>query len=90
MIPYARNTSHVKFEPHIYCHLGYCLKSAGRFKEALEAYETGLSLLDVPDQVVDPSVAYYREGRIGKNARMSFVANYRHLVDTIRRLEGER
>jgi tetratricopeptide (TPR) repeat protein len=90
MIPYARNTSHVKFEPHIYCHLGYALKIAGRYKEALEAYETGLSLLDVPDRVVDPSVVYYREGRIGKNARMGFVANYRHLVETVRRMEEER
>jgi hypothetical protein len=90
MLPYARDNYHTKFEPHVYCQMGYALKCADRLEEAREAYETGLSILDVPGEVVDPDIAYYPGGRIGKKRRMGFVANYRHLMRTIRRLEGER
>ena len=88
MLPYARDNYHEKFEPHIYCQMGYALKCAGRLEEAKEAYETGLAVLDAPGETLDPNVAYYPQGRIGKNRRMDFVANYRHLMRALARREG--
>jgi tetratricopeptide (TPR) repeat protein len=90
MLPYARDNYHTKFEPHIYCHIGYCLMLGEKFDEAKEAFDMGLSALDVPGEVVDPNVGYYREGRIGKKARMNFVANYRYLLNRIAEREGQR
>jgi len=83
MLAHATDTYHVKFEPEIWCQLGYCLFAANRLEEAREAYETGLSLVDVPGDVLDPKVAYYRKGRIGKQARMNAVANYRGLINRL-------
>jgi len=80
MIPYARDTYHTKFEPHLYCQLGYTLMNAGRLVEAKSAFETGLSVLDVLGETVDPNLGYVREGRIGKRKRMCFVANYRWVL----------
>ena len=89
MLVYATDTYHVKFEPEIYGQMGYALSLADRLDEAREAYETGLSLLDVPGEIVDPNVAYYRKGRMGKQVRMGAVANYRNVLIRLAQEEGE-
>jgi len=87
MLPYARDNYHVKFEPHIHCYIAYALMLSGRLDEARAEYETGLSVLDAPGKTLDPSIAYYPEGRIGKKARVMFAANYRHLMGQINKRE---
>ncbi|MCG3145884.1 MAG: hypothetical protein HONDAALG_03589 [Gammaproteobacteria bacterium] len=89
MIPFARDTKHEKFTTTIYCHLGYALMQGERLKEAKEAYEIGLSLLDVPGEMIDPALAYHPKGRIDKLDRVMFVANYRDLLNYFNQMEGE-
>lgn len=83
MLPYARDNYHVKFEPHLHCYIAYALMLSGRLDEARAEYESGLSVLDAPGKTLDPFIAYYPEGRIGKKARVMFVANYRYLMNQI-------
>jgi len=85
MLPYARDTHYVKFEPRIHCYIAYALMLAGRLDDARAEYETGLSILDAPGQILDPSIAYYPQGRIGRKSRVMFVANYRYLMNQIAR-----
>lgn len=80
MIPLARDNYHEKFEASLFCDLAYAYEMAQRNEEAREAYEIGLSLLDVPGEIIDPNVAYHPRGRIGKRARVADVANYRYLL----------
>jgi len=88
MLSYARDTDRMKFEPHVYGQIGYCLAAAGRPEEAARAYETALAVLDTPGEVVDPTVAYNRQGRIHKKTRMNLVANYRGLLNRLNEEEG--
>lgn len=88
MIPFARDTIHEKFVTTIYCHLGYALMQGERLKEAKEAFEMGLSLLDVPGEIIDPALAYCPNGRIDKKNRVEFVANYRDILNYFNQLEG--
>lgn len=87
MIRFTRNTDSIRFVPHVHCHLGYACLLADRLEDARAAYETGLSLLDVPGEVTDPAVMYIRNGEISENARMMFVANYRWLLREIEQRE---
>jgi tetratricopeptide (TPR) repeat protein len=89
MLANVRDSDRMSFEPHIYCHLAYCLMCAGRLQEAREAYEMGLSVLEIPGQIVDPTVAYCRGGRIATKARMMFVENFRSLTNQIAQKEGK-
>jgi tetratricopeptide (TPR) repeat protein len=89
MLLYATDTYHVKFEPHIYASMGYALSGADRLEEARDAYETALSLVDVPGEVIDPNVAYHPKGRMGKRARMAAVANYRNVLGRLAEKQGK-
>ena len=89
MIPLARDNYHEKFEASLHCKLGYALLLADRLKEAQKAYETGLSLLDVPGEIVDPSLAYHPRGRIGKKARFMYAAGYRYVMNQLNPKEAE-
>ena len=86
MIPLARDTYHDKFKVSLYCHLGYALLQGQRHEDARKAYEIGLSLLDVPGEIIDPSIAYHPRGLIGKNSRVGFVANYRNLINYLKEM----
>ena len=90
MLRYATDTYHVKFEPHIFSQMGYALSAADRLEEARDAYETALSLLDVPGEIVDPNVGYHPKGRMGKTARMGAVANYRNVLNRLAQKEAQR
>jgi len=89
MIPLARDNYHEKFTAHLPCQLGYALLLSGQMEEAKKAYETGLSLLDVPGEIIDPTIAYHPRGRIGKKARVMFTASYRYLLNASIQKEDE-